>query len=162
MKETILKLITLTSILTLSACMAIPEDSSSSSSETALIKEDKPSSNSYSPDQKLKSPSQPEYGDKANSAVISLVSSARELKGLGDYSASAAKIERALRIDPMSVSAYSLLAEVRLLQDQYIEAEQLAKKGLSILASRKNSHSKDQKAEQLLMIVAEAQSKNNF
>ena len=162
MKTTILKIIILTALMALSACMSIPEDSSSPSSETGLSRDDKSSNNYYSSGKDLKTPPRSKYGDKPNSAVISLVSSARELKNRGEYSASAAKIERALRIDPMSVSAYGLLAEVRLLQDQYIEAEQMAKKGLSILASRKNSHSKDQQMERLRFIVAEAQSKNNY
>jgi len=162
MKEIVLKIIMLTVLLALSACVSIPEDSSWPSPETGAIKENKSSNNYYSPDKGLKTPPRPKYGDKPNSAVISLVSAARELKNHGEYSASAAKTERALRIDPMSVSAYGLLAEVRLLQGQNIEAEQLAKKGLSILASRKNSRSKDQKMEQLRFIVAEAQSKNNY
>ena len=162
MKKTPLKIIMLSVLLTLGACMSIPEESSWPPTETELIKEDKSSNKNYSSSKGLKTPPRAKYGDKPNSAVISLVSSARELKNRGDYSASAAKIERALRIDPMSVSAYGLLAEVRLLQDQYIEAEQMAKKGLAILASRKNSRSKDQQMEQLRFIVAKAQSKNNY
>ena len=153
------KYVILVNVLTLSACMTVPDDYSRPSSESEIIIHEKPADSSPMSAKVIKKPPRQKYSDEANPAVINLLSTARELKNRGDYPSSAAKLERALRIDPKSVSSYTLLAEVRLLQGQRQAAEQLARKAMSILAQRKQSYSKDRQMEQLRFIIAEAQSR---
>ncbi|MBL4869062.1 MAG: tetratricopeptide repeat protein, partial [Pseudomonadales bacterium] len=71
------------------------------------------------------------HQDNYSVAVNSLLSLAKNQQESADYSSAAASIERALRINPKSTQAYYRLAEVRLDQGRFGEAEQLAKKTLS-------------------------------
>lgn len=65
---------------------------------------------------------------KTNSAVTSLVSVAdAKMKG-GEYDQAAASLERALRHDAKNADVWSKLAEVRLLQTEYAQAESTALK----------------------------------
>lgn len=65
---------------------------------------------------------------KTNSAVTSLVSVAdAKMKG-GEYDQAAASLERALRHDAKNADVWSKLAEVRLLQTEYAQAETTALK----------------------------------
>ncbi|MBL4794148.1 MAG: tetratricopeptide repeat protein [Pseudomonadales bacterium] len=64
-------------------------------------------------------------------AVNSLLSLASNQQEATDYAGAAASIERALRINPKSTEAYHRLAEVRLEQGRFGEAEQLARKAMS-------------------------------
>lgn len=153
------KCIVLVAALALSACMTVPEDYPRSQTEAEIKTQKQGVDSSPMSAKVIKKPPRQKYSDEANPAVINLLSKARELKNRGDYPSSAAKLERALRIDPKSVSSYMLLAEVRLLQGQHQSAEQLARKAMSILAQRKQSYSKDRQIEQLRFIIAEAQSR---
>ncbi len=145
------------SVITLTACLAVPEDVNQVSADTGQ-RIDSEAAGVYQPRVKsTRKPPRALINDEVNPAVISLVSSARELKNRGEYPACAAKLERALRIDPKSVSAYTLLAEVRLLQQQHVAADQLARKAMAILAQRKQSSAKEQQMEHLRFIIAEAQ-----
>jgi len=59
MKKTPLKIIMLSVLLTLGACMSIPEESSWPPTETELIKENKSSNKNYSSSKGLKTPLEP-------------------------------------------------------------------------------------------------------
>lgn len=61
-------------------------------------------------------------------AVRELAGSAQKAMGQGDLTGSAATLERALRIEPNNAGLWSRLAEVRLLQGDLSQAEQLALK----------------------------------
>jgi len=63
-----------------------------------------------------------------SSAARELASSADAAMARGDLSASAASLERALRIEPNNAGLWSRLAEVRLRQGDTAQAEQLALK----------------------------------
>lgn len=145
------------SVVTLTACLAVPEDADQVPADAGQ-RINGEAADVYQPRVKsTRKPPRALFNDEVNPAVISLVSSARELKSRGEYPACAAKLERALRIDPKSVSAYTLLAEVRLLQQQHVAADQLARKAMAILAQRKQSSAKEQQMERLRLIIAEAQ-----
>ncbi|HEY9134588.1 MAG TPA: hypothetical protein VIM85_02215 [Pseudomonadales bacterium] len=159
-----LKILLFLGFASLAACVAMPEDAGRSSPAPEFLPGGNASGNdnSYQPSRKAASkPPQSKFNDEVNPAVINLISSARDLKNRGEYPACAAKLERALRIDPESVSAYTLLAEVRLLQEQNLAAEQLARKAMAILAQRKRSSNKELQMEHLRLIVAEARSERH-
>ena len=80
---------------------------------------------------------------KSNSAVTSLVTVAdSKMKG-GDYDQAAASLERALRHDAKDASVWSRLAEVRLLQRQYAQAESTALKSNALANSDKELMAKN-------------------
>ncbi|HMU88077.1 MAG TPA: hypothetical protein PKC11_10705 [Agitococcus sp.] len=64
-------------------------------------------------------------------AVQGLLSTASEHLRAGKLEEAATSLERAQRLAPQSATVYQRLAEVRLQQGRTIEAEQLARKGLS-------------------------------
>ena len=64
----------------------------------------------------------------ANAAVTSLVSAADNSIKHGDYSAASAALERALRHDPKNADLWHRLAQVRLRQSEYAQAESLSLK----------------------------------
>ena len=64
-------------------------------------------------------------------AVQGLLSTASEHLRVGKLEEAATSLERAQRLAPQSATVYQRLAEVRLQQGRTIEAEQLARKGLS-------------------------------
>ncbi len=68
----------------------------------------------------------PEQPVSANSAVVSLVSTARADVAGGKLDAAAASLERALRIEPNNPALWQELAKLRLQQGQYQQAEGLA------------------------------------
>lgn len=157
--KTFLKTLLLLGFVSLAACVAMPEGAGRSSSDPDFLPDGNASGNGniyQSPRKVLSKPPQSKLRDEVNPAVISLVSSARDLKNRGEYPACAVRLERALRIDPKSVSAYTLLAEVKLLQKQNAAAEQLARKAMAILAQRKQSSGKELQMERLRLVIAEA------
>jgi len=80
---------------------------------------------------------------KTNSAVTSLVSIAdAKIKG-GEYNQAAASLERALRHDPKNADVWSKLAEVRLLQQDYAQAETTALKSNALSSGNKPLMSKN-------------------
>lgn len=66
------------------------------------------------------------------SAVDKLIAKGDSQRRQGQYAQAAATLERALRLSPGSGAAYLALARVRLDQQQYREAQQLAHKSLSL------------------------------
>lgn len=68
-------------------------------------------------------------------AVQGLLASANDSLQQGDFEAAAVSLERAQRLAPQSATVYLQLAQVRLQQNRAVEAEQLARKGLSYAQS---------------------------
>ena len=66
--------------------------------------------------------------------VAGLRREAWEQQAVGEWDAAAAVLERALRIDATSAELYRQIAEVRLGQERFAEAEQVAAKGLSLVS----------------------------
>ena len=64
-----------------------------------------------------------------------LVQGANERRA-GDYPAAAATLERALRIEPGAPALWLELARIRLLEGDFAQAEQLARKAESLAAPR--------------------------
>ncbi len=63
-----------------------------------------------------------------NSAVVSLLEQAQSLSAAGQLDQAGASLERALRIEPRNPLLWQRLAAVRIDQQQYLQAENLAKK----------------------------------
>ena len=68
----------------------------------------------------------------SNPAVIALLQGASEQQKQGNYSAAQSSLERAQRIAPRDPQVYLRLADLRRQQGQYLQAEQLALKGLTL------------------------------
>ena len=68
-------------------------------------------------------------------AVQGLLASANDSLQQGNFEAAAVSLERAQRLAPQSATVYLQLAQVRLQQNRAVEAEQLARKGLSYAQS---------------------------
>jgi len=64
-------------------------------------------------------------------AVQNLLASANQSLQQGNFEEAVVSLERAQRLAPQSATVYQKLAEVRLQQARFSEAEQLARKGLS-------------------------------
>ena len=75
---------------------------------------------------------------KANVAVASLVSSAENSIKHGDYRSASAAIERALRHDPKNADLWHRLAQVRLRQSEYAQAESLSLKSNALSNGNKS------------------------
>lgn len=69
-----------------------------------------------------------------NSAVIALLSSGQQQRKSGDYQRAAATLERAIRISPRNPELYYELAQVRYLEGNYHQGEQLCRKAISLAA----------------------------
>jgi len=69
---------------------------------------------------------------KQNPAVIALLNSANQLKGRGAMRAAESNLERAQRIAPRDPEIYFQWADVRRLEGQWSQAEQLALKGTNL------------------------------
>lgn len=65
----------------------------------------------------------------------SLLQQSRELRLNGDYAQAAATLERAVRIDPGAASIWLELARVRYAENNWSQAEQLARKADSLARS---------------------------
>jgi len=70
-----------------------------------------------------------------SAAVSNLVQAAEQQKNAGDMIGAAATMERALRIEPRNAHLWSQLAQVRLAQRQYVQAEDLAFKSNALAAA---------------------------
>ncbi len=77
----------------------------------------------------------PAAAPSGSAAVRELASQAEVAMGKGDLTASAATLERALRIEPNNAGLWSRLAEVRLRQGDLAQAEQLALKSNGLAAT---------------------------
>lgn len=65
-----------------------------------------------------------------NPAVAQLVEQAETQRAAGDLAASSALLERALRLEPENPRLWQRLAEIRLAQGHYLEAEEMAMRSL--------------------------------
>lgn len=68
--------------------------------------------------------------------VMALLNTAQQQRGEGDLNGAASSLERAQRIAPREPQVLYRLAEIRLMQGDAAEAEQLAQRGLSHSAGR--------------------------
>ena len=85
-------------------------------------------------------PPQPEPAEisrQGNQAVVALLDSASNYVQSGELDKAAASLERALRIEPRNASIWYDLAQIRLHQRQYKQAESMASKSNSLAARNK-------------------------
>lgn len=68
--------------------------------------------------------------------VLALLSTAQQQRGTGDLNGAASSLERAQRIAPREPQVLYRLAEIRLMQGDAAQAEQLAQRGLSYSAGK--------------------------
>ena len=69
----------------------------------------------------------------ASSAVVALLQNAEDQQQTGQYDSAAATLERALRIEPENPHLWHRLGQVRLQQQQWAQAEQMAHKSLRLI-----------------------------
>lgn len=74
----------------------------------------------------------PEPVARRNPAVVALLDSAQQQQRSGAYSSAQSSLERAQRIAPRDPQVYYQLADLRRTQGQYLQAEQLALKGVAV------------------------------
>ena len=110
---------------------------------------DRSTSNADKPKRPL--PSEAPTQQASHSAVIALAKQAETQANQGDYSSAAAKLERAIRIEPSNPSLYLRLAHIRNSQQRWVQAEQIARKGLIY------SQSKPHLQKGLWLVIAESQ-----
>ncbi len=79
---------------------------------------------------------QPQPAAARNPAVLALLESAQQKQQQGAYSAAQSNLERAQRIAPRDPQVYYQLADLSRLQGQYLQAEQLALKGVAVAAGQ--------------------------
>jgi tetratricopeptide (TPR) repeat protein len=70
----------------------------------------------------------------ATPAVVALLQGARDQQQAGQYDSAAATLERALRIEPDNAHLWHQLGQVRLQQQQWAQAEQMARKSLRLIS----------------------------
>lgn len=73
---------------------------------------------------------------KSNPAVLALLDNAMQQQNKGEYRTAQSSLERAQRIAPRDPQVYFQLADLRRQQGQYLQAEQLALKGLTLARGR--------------------------
>ncbi|MEY3038716.1 MAG: hypothetical protein RL143_1283 [Pseudomonadota bacterium] len=71
---------------------------------------------------------------KANSAVVALLSDAQQAANRGDLASAETQVERALRIAPRDPQVYLHLASIKRRQLNYLQAEQVALRGVAVSA----------------------------
>lgn len=81
-------------------------------------------------------PAPVEIAPEGNQAVAALLDSAANYVGAGELDKAAAALERALRIEPRNGGIWHDLAQIRLHQRQYQEAESMATKSNSLTENR--------------------------
>lgn len=87
------------------------------------------SSNDAPPAQPL-----PKVVQQSNTAVVALLTDARQSADRGDFSGAESQMERALRISPRDPQVYLQLAALKRQQQEYMQAEQLALRGIALAA----------------------------
>lgn len=124
-------------VVLLTSCQMLPTDRQlSTHSETTRINQ--PEDVEYSPNSDwsfavLDSSATTEITQyDPQSVVLQLQQDAEQLQTEGRWSEAALKLERALRIDANKIDLYYQLAAVRIGQDRFSEAEQIALKGLTL------------------------------
>ena len=88
------------------------------------------------PPQDVPPPEPVEIAPQGNQAVAALLDSASNYVSAGELDRAAAALERALRIEPKNASIWHDLAQIRLHQRQYQEAESMATKSISLTNDR--------------------------
>ncbi len=74
--------------------------------------------------------------ERLDGPVLALLTTAQQQQGGGDLNGAASSLERAQRIAPREPQVLYRLAEVRLAQGDAVQAEQLARRGLSYAGDR--------------------------
>lgn len=77
----------------------------------------------------------PEPAPTMPPAAAALLEQSRTQSSAGQYGAAASSIERALRIDPNNAALWIELAEVKLADNDPMQAEQMARKALTLAGS---------------------------
>ncbi len=67
-----------------------------------------------------------------NSAVVSLIEEAEQLSNIGQFDNAGISLERAIRIEPRNPQLWHKLAQIRISQQLYSQAENLARKSNSL------------------------------
>lgn len=76
----------------------------------------------------------PEVQQGSNTAVVALLGDARQAAGRGDYASAESQVERALRISPRDPQIYLQLAAIKRQKGEYLQAEQVALRGIALAA----------------------------
>lgn len=76
----------------------------------------------------------PQVQRSSNTAVVALLGDAQQAAGRGDYANAESQVERALRIAPRDPQIYLQLAAVKRQQGEYLQAEQVALRGIALAA----------------------------
>lgn len=76
----------------------------------------------------------PEVQQGSNTAVVALLGDARQAVGRGDYASAESQVERALRISPRDPQIYLQLAAIKRQKGEYLQAEQVALRGIALAA----------------------------
>lgn len=122
-------------VLLVAGCVSTGEYSNVPVVEVGSESESRPSAQDsvpvYETDREYE-PIEPAPATGGNSAVLVLVSTAENQTQNGDYGSAAATLERAIRISPRDGKLYYQLAQVRYLQTNYHQAEQLCRKAVSL------------------------------
>lgn len=105
-----LRIILLTSLLSLIACQAPKDDTSVWSSDSGEVRP----------------------GPKTGKAVLALLKKSRQASTAGSLSAAESHLERALRIEPQNPTLWLYMAKLRLYAAKSKEAINLAKKALAL------------------------------
>jgi len=79
-------------------------------------------------------PTMPEVQQGSNTAVVALLGDARQAAGRGDYASAESQVERALRISPRDPQIYLQLAAIKRQKGEYLQAEQVALRGIALAA----------------------------
>ncbi len=79
--------------------------------------------------------SMPQVDQNSSSAVVALLGDARQAVGRGDLSGAESQVERALRISPRDPQVYLQLAAIKRQQGEYLQAEQVALRGVAVSAA---------------------------
>lgn len=79
---------------------------------------------------------QPSVSQPQSPAVIALLETARQDSGSGNLRTAQSRLERALRIAPRDPEVYIQLADVQRRQGQFLQAEQVALKGVSVASGQ--------------------------
>ena len=92
-----------------------------------------PQSRPTSPQAPVEQP-MPQVTQGSNTAVVALLGDAQQAAGRGDYASAESQVERALRISPRDPQIYLQLAAVKRQQGEYLQAEQVALRGIALAA----------------------------
>jgi len=84
----------------------------------------------------------PKVQQGSNTAVVALLGDAQQAAGRGDFAGAESQVERALRISPRDPQIYLQLATVKRQKGEYLQAEQVALRGIALAAGLPDYKSK--------------------